>query len=73
MPRIFDNLKVDTKLLPPLQETFVSRVPGGGVKDSRAWQDRGHRVTLINDEDEGGDGNGQGQDERVGVVAQGGA
>ena len=49
-----------------------SSVPGSGVRDSRVWQDKGHRVTLINDKDEAGDGDGQGQDERVGAVAQGG-
>ena len=51
----------------------LSSVPGGGVRDSGVWQDKGHRVTLIDDNDEGGDGDGQGQDERVGAVAQGGA
>jgi hypothetical protein len=49
-----------------------SRVPGRGVRDSRAWQDRGHRVTLINNHDDGGDHDGQGQDGRAGIAAQGG-
>ena len=32
-----------------------SSVPGDGARDRRAWQDTGLRVTLINDEDEGGE------------------
>ena len=52
---------------------IISSVPGGGVRDSGAWQDKGHRVTLINDKDEGGERDGQGQDGRAGAVAQGGA
>ena len=51
----------------------TSSVPGGGVRDIWAWQDKGHLVALINGKDERGDGDGQVQDGRVGVVAQGGA
>ena len=51
---------------------YSSRVPGGGVRDRKAWQDKGHRVTLINDKDEGGERDGEGQDGRAGTAAQGG-
>ena len=40
-----------------------SIVPGDGARDSRAWRDTGHRVTLINDKDEGSERDGHGQDD----------
>ena len=30
----------------------LSCVPGGAVRDIRAWQDKSHRITLINDKNE---------------------
>ena len=47
-----------------------SSVPGGGVRDSRSWQDTAQRVTLINDEDEGGERDGHGQDDALELLSK---
>ncbi len=56
----------------PSRRLAESSVPGGGVRDRRAWQDKDHRVILTNDKDEGGERDGQGEDGRAGAAAQGG-